>query len=184
MQDIAFLIQGNHFDIEEVDFKQIKENFTNNIILDFNSMTTNQFKRSLFECDRLNINIGVLILDDTDSSGMIKLLESMRGFDINLGVWIQKNKDTDLYYNILKERYYNNFIIGIRFLNKSDFDNFSLIVPSWVSKGDLEDYSFILPDFIHKTIKTIKINTDYAKLYKENNLSPIKSNQKIIINFE
>ena len=78
-------------------------------------------------------------------------------------------------YDILNINYSNNFITGI----KGDSDKF---IPLWKKKGDIEDYSIILTDFMPKSIKTVKLNTNYKTIYEENNLIPIKSNENLNLN--
>lgn len=181
MSDKAYVIQKHHFDIEEVNFEQLK-NCTDNVILEYLYTDVLYFKRALFELDKLKFNIGILLNDNTsiDSKELLKdLLNSIRGFNINIGVWLNIN-DTDKLceiYSILKESLSDNFITGI----KGNYNNIlNNDYPVWKDNGDIEDSSYIMLDFIHQSIKTVNLNTDYKYIYKENNLKPIKSNESII----
>lgn len=181
--NIAFIIQENHFKTQDVDFEQIRNNYTNNIILEYDYNNTEHFKRSLFELDRLKFNIGILFIHNNDFNNTIidtiltDLLNNIKGFKVNLGIWIQSDDKVILkyIYDILNTNYSNNFITGV----KGDSDKF---IPLWKKKGDIEDNSIILTDFMPKSIKTVRINTDYKTIYEENNLSPIKSNEKLKLN--
>ena len=98
--DKAYVIQKKHFKIESVDFVQLK-GYTDNVILEYNYGDTSYFKRSLFELDRLNYNIGILVNDNTeiDMPMLLKdLLENIRGFNINIGVWLNISDTNRLSY--------------------------------------------------------------------------------------
>lgn len=175
--DKAYVIQKKHFKIEPIDFVQLK-GYTDNVILEYNYDDTSYFKRSLFELDRLNYNIGILVNDNTeiDISILLKdLLENIRGFNINIGVWLNISDTNRLsyVYAILDYSLSDNFITGIKGSVSDEY-------PMWKENGDIEDYTHIMLDFIHQSIKTVKLNTDYKTIYKENNLKPLKSNEDIL----
>lgn len=186
MSEKAYILKKIHFDIQEVNFEQLKEH-TNNIILEY-SFNDPYFKRALFEMDRLNYNIGILITDvdqtEYTSSMLLDLLYNISGFNINLGVWINY-KDNDKTYdvfNTLQTKFSTNFITGLvncPLLENKEQNNFViefLDYPSWCTKGDIENYSIIMLDFIYYSINVVSLNTDYKTIYKENNLTPIKRN--------
>lgn len=170
----AFLITKNHFDVEEVNYKQLKD-FTNNIILEHINDSGSDlfyFKRSLFELDRLNYNVGILLNTDNilSEEQLIKnLLWNIKGFKINLGIWIKGEFKTSI-YDVLRTKFINNFIVGL--VNNSDTNN----IPRWGINGDIEEVSTTIIDFIRYPIKELYLNTDYKTIYDENKLKPIPSN--------
>lgn len=176
MDEIAYLIQPDHFKIEEVNFKLLHE-YTNNIILEYNNTVAFlYFKRALCELDRLDFNIGILINDTSIEKINIEvlltdLLNKISGINISLGLWIQSYSSEREYklYNFLNSNFSYNFITGIK--NTSKYNNFY-----WNTMGDIEDNSIIMLDFIHMPIKTIKLNTNLKTIYIENNMKPLKTN--------
>lgn len=169
----AFLISKNHFDIQEVNYPQLQE-FTNNVFLEHVNQSGSDlyyFKRSLYELDRLNYNIGI-VLDTTNilSEDQIinNLIWNIRGFKINLGVWI-KGPLKESIYEKLKVEFSYNFILGLI----SDDDN--ITSPRWGIMGDIETLNPIKLDFIKDEIIEVSLNTDYKTIYEENGLSPIRS---------
>lgn len=185
MYEKAYVIKSEHFKIQEMDFEQLKE-YTDNVILEYSDM--DYFKRSLFEMDRLGYNIGILYTV-SQSNDLEKLLNAIRGFNINLGVWVDFKND-EISYNAfitLREKFNKNFITGIRLCPLLLDKDFSFIenikdYPKWGpsdSKCDIESDTIIMPYFSHFSINTIRLNTNYKKIYEENNLKPIKSNEVI-----
>ena len=79
-------------------------------------------------------------------------------------------------YRILENSLSSNFITGIKGNYKNLLnDNY----PVWKENGDIEDFTRIMVHFAHQTITTVKMNTDYKTIYKENKLKPLKSNEDI-----
>ena len=169
----GFLITKNHFDIEEVNYPQLKK-FTNNVILEHINNSGSElfyFKRSLYELDRLGYNIGILLNTDnilSEEQLLNNLIWNIRGFKINLGIWI-KGTCTEDFYNILKNDYQNNFISGI--ISDNDYIN----APRWGINGDIEEIGSINLDFIRCPIIELSLNTDYRTIYDENKLKPLPS---------
>ena len=187
MIEKAYLIKAQHFKIQEFNFEQLKE-YTDNVILEY--FDNKYFKRALFEMDRLGYNIGILIphIEDIDYKDiLLDLLQNIRGFNINLGVWVDY-KDNETTYNIfntLHEKFSKNFIVGLRNCplledKENTFITEFLDYPYWGPKGDIENNSIIMPDFTHFSINTVLLNTDYKTIYEENNLEPIKSDTLIL----
>ncbi len=177
MSEIAYLITSDHFKIEEVDFEKLKS-YTNNIILKYN-VNFHSFRRELFELDRLNLNIGVLIESyDCSLEELIKdFVNAIKGFNINIGVWIDYSGDRELeLYNILTEKFSDNFIVGLRYFGNK-LSNYS---PIWEYNGDIADSNIkILNDISKKKYKVVFLINDYKTIYKENNMKPIISTYKI-----
>lgn len=180
MDNKAYIIQSTHFTTEEMNFEQLKE-YTDNVILEYKNDDNKHFRRSLFELDRLKFNIGILLTDNTDTDIKLilkSLLESIRGFNINIGVWLNISNMVKLIdaYRILETSLSSNFITGIKGNYKNLLnDNY----PVWKENGDIEDFTRIMVHFAHQTITTVKMNTDYKTIYKENKLKPLKSNEDI-----
>ena len=155
----AFLISKIHFDVEEVNYPQLKE-YTNNVILEHVNESGSDlfyFKRSLLELNRLNYNIGILLnTDDILSTDQLikNLVWNMKGFKINLGIWV-KGSLKETVADILRKEFKNNFIVGI--VTDEDTDN----IPRWGINGDIEEIN--------------NISLDYKTIYEENNLRPIVS---------
>ena len=121
------------------------------------------FKRALFELDRLDYNIGIYIPNEVTN-----LFNNIKGFKIKLGVWLNEDKYRHL-QNELNS--YKSFITGI-----ISEDNFrSLQMPRWGTMGDIENSELIKLDFIREPIQQLIINTDFVKIYDENELKPIPS---------
>ena len=173
MEEGAYLISKIHFDVEEVNYPQLKE-YTNNVILEHVNESGSDlfyFKRSLLELNRLNYNIGILL--DTNNilstKQLIKnLVWNMKGFKINLGIWV-KGPLKEPIYDTLKKEFRNNFIVGL----VSDEDTNG--IPRWGINGDIEECDNISLDFIRHPIRGLSLNTDYKTIYEENNLRPIVS---------
>lgn len=169
----AFLISKNHFDVEEVNYKQLKK-FTNNIILEHINDSGSDlfyFKRSLFELSRLDYNIGILLNTNNilSEKQLIKnLLWNIKGFKINLGIWIKGDFKTSI-YDTLRTEFKNNFIVGLVDNNKNTD------IPRWGVDGDIEEINSITLDFIRHPITELYLNTDYKTIYDENKLIPIPS---------
>lgn len=164
MDNIAYLITKEHFEVEEVNFELLKS-YTNNVILQYEKDFT-KFRRALFELDRLDFNIGIHTEDITS------ILPIIAGIKIKLGVWIDYEYfGSDLkYINEFRNIY---FITGIRF--NLDLDS---QMPRWGTMGDIENSEIIKLDFIRKPILSLKLNTDFVKIYNENNLKPVLSTEK------
>ena len=172
----AYLISKNHFDVQEVNYQQLKD-YTNNIILEHVNVSGSEyfyFKRSLFELDRLDFNVGILL----DSSNILSedqiinnLLWNIKGFDIKLGIWIKGPLKESIYDKLHKE-FSNNFIVGM----VSENDKISS--PRWGTMGDIEELENISLDFIKDPITEIALNVDYKTIYEKNNLKPIPSTYK------
>lgn len=170
----AFLITKNHFDIQEVNYVQLKE-YTDSIFLEHVNQSGSDlyyFKRSLYELDRLNYNIGIVL--DTNNilseKQLIKnLIWNIRGFKINLGIWI-KGPLKESIYNNLKTEFSHNFILGL--VEDETTDEY---IPRWGDMGDVEEVEPIKLDFIKDDIIKVSLNTDFKTIYEENNLIPIRS---------
>lgn len=180
--DKALLVRKDNFKIQEVDFSKLKE-FTNNIILEYtyNSENNKYFRRSLFELDRLGFNIGILCNNIHYVSLYLYLkdvIDSIKGFKINLGVWVELYDDEDYnyLYKPLSEKFNNNFITGIIDSTYSDYKELS--VPKWGKNCDIE------PDGLgvqvnNEYINILSLSTDYKTIYDENNLKPIRSDLNV-----
>lgn len=164
MDNIAYLITKEHFEVEEVNFELLKSH-TNNVILEYKHNFT-KFRRALFELDRLGFNIGIYNIDSTDKD----LILYITGFNIKLGIWFTY-RSIPYNQNIFNfNKIY--FIIGIR----EDFNFYDF--PKWGIMGDIEYSEIIKLDFIREPIQTLKLNTDFVKIYNENDLKPILSTGK------
>ena len=169
--DKAYLITKNNFAVEEVNFPLLRTK-TNNIILEYiDELNTTYFKRSLFELYRLGFNVGILLKlsrkNDTKDY-LIKFLNQIKGFKINLGVWVHIEKQNDyIYYDILDKYFFNNFITGVRdmYTNNSD------MIPRWGANKDIEIINF--EEILRDKIPVLSLNTDYKTIYDENKLYPI-----------
>lgn len=163
--NIAYLITGKHFEVEEVDFEQLKK-YTNNVILQYEKDFT-KFRRALFELDRLGFNIGIY---SSEYTGLF-LLPLIAGFNIKLGIWFKYAVSINIEELSVFNKIY--FITG---LVSEIFDIPKY--PRWGTHGDIEYYEKIKLDFIREPIKTLKLNTDFVKIYDENNLKPVLSTYK------
>lgn len=177
--ETACIITKNHFQFEEVDFKQLSS-YCDNFIIEYNYKNNSYFKRSLFQLDKLEANIGILVnINDYDNIEDIynDLINNIKGFNINLGVWIDfkaRIKDFVLYNDLKK--FNNNFITGFK---NTKYKIIELEGPIWKENGDIDTGEYISFDFIRSEIPTAILYSDYKSIYKENNLKPIPSNYKI-----
>lgn len=168
----AYLIKKEHFDVEEVNYPELKK-YTNNIILEHINQSGSDlyyFKRSLYELRRLDYNIGILLNTDNilSQKQLIKnLIWNLKGFKINLGIWITGVLKESV-YNELKDEFSNNFILGL--VSEEYTSNF---IPRWGNKGDIEELESIKINFIRKPILKLSLNTDYKTIYEENDLKYI-----------
>lgn len=160
--NIGYYIQEDHFRIEEVNFEQLKQ-YTNNVIIEYTPYFKN-FRRALFELDRLGFNIGIYANKYKD------VFFNSRGFNIKLGIYL---REEDYRYNYTKFQGYK-YIIGI----VSEDNSIAYNCPRWGHMGDIENLNMIELDFIRGPIQTLKLNTDFIKIYNENNLFPISSTFK------
>ena len=162
----------------EINFLELSK-ISNNFIISYHYNDTKYFRRALFELDRLNLNIGVLIESyDCSLEELIKdLINAIKGFNINIGVWIDYSGDRELeLYNILTEKFSDNFIVGLRYFGNK-LSNYS---PIWEYNGDISDSNIkILNDTSKKKYKVVFLINDYKTIYKENNMKPIISTYKI-----
>lgn len=169
----ALLINKNHFDVREVNFKQLKD-YTNNIILEHVNNSGSvyyYFKRSLFTTDLFDYNVGILLNTDnilSEKQLINNLVWNIKGFDIKLGIWI-KGSFKESVYNALRDEFKNNFILGL--VDDKNTNN----IPRWGIKGDIEENKSINIDFIENPVTELILNTDYKKIYEENKLTPIPS---------
>lgn len=173
--EVAYFLEEKHFMVEEVNFKLLKEH-TNNVILEYKP-NNKYFKRALFEMDRLGFNIGIYVPYSIDYVLNFYVVTQLaisdtRGFNIKLGLWIDDSMEynTMRIANILKSTYSNNFIVGIRNSNVYNY--------TWSYYGDIQDNNDITLDFIREPIRTLKLYTDFVRIYDENNLKPVPSNYK------
>lgn len=168
--NMAYLIQKKHFNIQEVNFSKLKKD-TNNIILEYTYLDNKYFRRSLFELDRLGFNIGIYIPKmPKGSSIMSDLINNLKGFKINLGIWIDSYNGVNLFnkLDIFNKKY---FIIGVIPTNDSiDLNRY----PVWKNNGDIEDIDTVAID--NELISVLRLNTDYATIYNENKFRNIPSN--------
>lgn len=175
----AFNILKSDFLNGDVDFKSLSK-FNNNFIIDYHYGDTSYFKRALFELDKLNLNIGVHIKLDPDFPLDLLLenfINNIKGFKINLGVWIDFIDDSKIpeLFNKLSE-YKKYFIIGCKmFYNDMKPEN----GPIWYINGDIESLGVIYYSEYHKFYSMVNLNTDYKTIYNENNLVKIPSTYKI-----
>lgn len=168
--EIAFIINKKHFAVEEVDFEKLSK-YTNNFIIEYDYNDNSYFRRSLFELDRLGLNIGISIdLPNIDYNILNDLLNNIKGFNINIGVWYTPIDEYNNIYGKLNEFVFN-FIYGIK-------SNTNLPIPVWKENGDIEDGDVIVIDGMKEPINTVYLNTDYKSIYKENNFKPIPSTYK------
>lgn len=181
--NIAYILNYKHFYPNEIDLNLLK-GYTDNAILEYGyNNSTLYFKRALFELDRLNFNIGILLKDNSDIeyTSIIKdLLENLKGFNINIGIWLEIHniEKLNIVYKILN-KLSDHYIIGIR----GDYEQSQLPIinqsPIWTDNGDIEDNYSLLLNFTQHFMYIVKLNTDYITIHKENNLQPIKSNENI-----
>ena len=54
----AFLLEKKHFEVEEVNFFNLKI-YSKNVILEYTDTDNDYFRRSLFEMVRMRFNIGI-----------------------------------------------------------------------------------------------------------------------------
>lgn len=168
----AYVITKNHFIPDEVNYPQLKE-ITDNVILEYDCTTDlKYFIRSLFEMDRLNFNIGIRLKSSNIASDYLinEFIKNIRGFKINLGVWIQEDNINNI-KNIRDKfkLYKDNFIIGF-------ISDFQLDCYRWGEMGDIETYAVERVSFIQNMIRLVVLNTDFKTIYEENKLHPILSN--------
>lgn len=153
----------------EVDFNKLSKE-TSNFIIDYNVSNNKYFKRTLFELDRLKLNTGILIVFDdknefTNDTILKYLINDIRGFKINLGIWVDYTNIENLeLYNLL-ENYQEYFITGIRDINNKC--TISNSVPLWSNNGDIIEQD---------NTKEITLISDYKTIYEENKMKPIPSN--------
>lgn len=157
MKRIVYLINKDHFKIEEIDFEKLKS-YTNNVILEYNQDFT-FFKRALFELDRLGFNIGI-------KTSSLLFFDLIKGFNIKLGIWIEDNESSESFKYLRKFK--DNFIVG--YISDEIYRSIS---PRWGTMGDIENAEIIKLDFIREPIQQLIINTDYVKIYDENHLRSI-----------
>lgn len=163
----------------EINFEELSK-LTDNFIISYHYNDTKYFKRTLFELDRLNLNIGVLIVIDSDNYSIENVLkefiDSIKGFNINLGVWVDYSGEKDLeLYNKLNELFSDNFITGLRYFDNK-LSNYS---PIWEYNGDIAESG--ITSFNKTSLKKYKmvfLINNYKDIYKENDLKPVPSNYK------
>lgn len=168
MSDIAYVLDHIHFIPEEVNFINLKE-YSDNVILSYdldNANNNTHFKRAIAELDRLNFNIGIMILL-SENNNIDELIQDIKGYKINLGVW---TNDMNIFGNLLSFK--DNFITGIIV----DYDGFKC--PRLGHNGDLDFSEFKKFSFIKESVLTIKINNDFKIIYDKNRLIPIPSTYK------
>lgn len=166
--NIAYLITKKHFEIEEVNFEELKK-YTNNIILQYEKDFT-KFKRALFELDRLGFNIGIY---NHNYYSFIHTLKEIKGFNIKLGIWVEYHDGLVIKDLSTLDEVRKNYIMGLVH-NEYNIPE----MPKWGIMGDIENSEIIKLDFIKEPIQTLKLNTDFVKIYEENDLKPILSTYK------
>ena len=101
----------------------------------------------------------------------MSLLPLIAGFNIKLGIWFKYRANVNIEELSVFNKTY--FITGFE---SEIFD--ILKYPRWGARGDIEYYEKIKLDFIREPIETLKLNTDFVKIYEENDLKPVLSTYK------
>lgn len=177
MERAYYLTKQDLTDNLEINFLELSKN-TNNFIISYHYNDITYFRRALFELDRINSNIGILIELDSNCKDIDAIekdfINSIKGFNINLGVWIDYKDDLSLaLYNKLNDTYDNNFVTGMRYFGNK-LSNYS---PIWEYNGDISESNIsTISSESKKKYKQVFLINDYKTIYNENNLKPIPSN--------